>query len=178
MLPAVRTTSLVVERLADEVVVFDTVANQAHTLNRTAALVFGLADGRTPVAGIAAAVATELGTAPDESVVELALEQLGRAGLLEGVAPAARGISRRQAMRRLGIAGAAAALLPLVQTIAAPTPAMAASPGGGGGGGGGGPCSSVAGSPCLTNADCCGPLICVPTDDQDPTSPRTCQIDF
>jgi hypothetical protein len=177
MLPTARTASLVVERLGDEVVVFDALANRAHTLNRTAALVFGHADGRTPVATIAARVAAELGAEADEGVVTLALDQLGRAGLLEDGAPAGRAMTRRDAMRRLGVAGAAAALLPLVRTIAAPTPAMAASPGNGSGNGGGA-CANgggAIGTPCSSNADCCAPLTCV---ESDPGSPKTCQLDF
>lgn len=62
-------------------------------------------------------------------MVWLALDRLERARLLRArmTAPA-KGIMRRAVIRKLGLGGALAALLPVVTTIIAPTPAMGQSP--------------------------------------------------
>jgi hypothetical protein len=82
----------------------------------------------------------------DERVVWLALAQLRRSYLLEEPVDSAQwpqtimGMSRREAIRRIGIGAAIA--LPIVATITAPTPAQAGTCGG-------------AGNPCGTGTQCC-----------------------
>jgi hypothetical protein len=130
MLPVARKERLLVEDVGQEVVVYDQDSDQAHTLNRSAALVWRNCDGATTVAQMAAVLAAELGVPANEEIVWLALDRLDRAGLL-AERPArrpGRATSRREAMRRLG-AGAAMAMLalPAVATITAPLPAQAAS---------------------------------------------------
>lgn len=127
---------------ADEVLVYDLERHRAVCLNRAAACVWRHCDGGTDVAGLARALGEETGAAPAEEVVWLALEQLARDHLLAGdVAPPARAtrVTRRELIRRLGLA--AAASLPLVTSVAAPTPAQAASPLG-------------SGQPCTSSAQC------------------------
>ena len=147
--PRARTEGLVVRELAEEVLVYDLERHKAVCLNRTAALVWGRCDGRTGVAGLTRALGEELQRPVPEEVVWLALEQLGRGRLLcERVKrPADAGaMTRRELMRRLGLAAAFA--LPVVTAIVAPTPAQAAS------------CSPT-GGPCTTSAECCGGAPCV-----------------
>lgn len=147
--PSARTEGLVVRELAEEVLVYDLERHKAVCLNRAAAFVWGRCDGRTGVAALARALGGELRRPVPEEVVWLALEQLGRGNLLrERVKrPAnAEGMTRRELMRRLGLAAAFA--LPAVTSIVAPTPAQAAS------------CSPT-GGPCTTSADCCGGRPCV-----------------
>jgi Coenzyme PQQ synthesis protein D (PqqD) len=124
MNPAARKSGLVVRELPDEIVVYDLDRHRAHCLNRTAAAVFQAADGRHDVAGLAARLAREGGSV-DEDVVRMTLEQLAEAGLLErAVAPPSRaGVSRRDAVRKVGLG--AAVLLPLVTSILVPTAAEA-----------------------------------------------------
>jgi Coenzyme PQQ synthesis protein D (PqqD) len=127
MKPLARTEGLVVTELPDELLVYDLERHRAHCLNPTAALVFKHCDGRRSVAQIARILRRELDMDPpaDEGLVWLSLERLERARLLEErpAAPAAApGYSRRELVRRVGLA---AATLPVVATILAPTPAEA-----------------------------------------------------
>lgn len=124
MNPQARTKGLVVRDLSGEVIVYDLDRHQAHCLNSTAAAVFRHADGQHSRSQIA----THLGAAgrPGTDVVDLALEQLETAHLLENALPAetAAGLSRRDVVRRVGLG--AAVLLPLVTSVLAPTAAEAA----------------------------------------------------
>jgi hypothetical protein len=82
-----------------------------------------------------------------EEFVWLALEQLGGDGLLEARVrrpPALAGLSRRELIRRVGLAAVA---LPAVASIVAPTPADAAS-------------CLPQGAACNETAQCCGGLVC------------------
>lgn len=123
-----RSDDLIVKELGRELAIYDEREHRAHELNAAAASVWRHCDGEKSVPDIAAAMAAESGLPADEEIVELALDQLSRGGLLEEPwrrmqAPA----SRRQVIRRLGLVGATALLLPAVTTIVAPTRAMAQS---------------------------------------------------
>lgn len=126
MNPRARREGLVVRPLPDELVVYDVERHQAHCLNRTAALVFRRADGQHTVGDIAGALRRELKIPDTERLAWLALHRLDRAHLLDQVpAPLSglAGASRRDLLRRAGLA---AALLPAVASILAPTAAEAA----------------------------------------------------
>lgn len=123
-----RTDGLIVKELGQELAIYDEREHRAHELNATAASVWRHCDGESSIRDIAAAMAAESGLPADEEIVKLGIEQLSRGGLLEEIqsgfdAPT----SRRQVIRRLGLVGSAALLLPAVTTIVAPTRAMAAS---------------------------------------------------
>jgi hypothetical protein len=130
----------------DDVLVYDLQRDVGHCLNSTAAAAWKLCDGNNSPSQIARTLSRQLSTRVDEAVVLLALDQLADAHLLvEPVVPAKR-LSRRVAIRRIGIAAAIA--LPLITSVVAPTPAQAAS------------CLHN-NQPCATNAMCCSG-ICVP----------------
>jgi len=122
--PLQRTEGLVVRELSGELIVYDRQRHQAHCLNPTAAHVFRLCDGRTTVEELARRLGQELGGPAHLDLVWLSLQRLERAHLLEPLeAPAGvRRQSRRELVRRLGLA---AAVLPVVATVLAPTPAQA-----------------------------------------------------
>jgi len=126
MNPVARKNGLVVRELSGEVVVYDLERHEAHCLNATAAAVFQAADGRRSLAQIARHLAGTVEPGADEELVGLALDQLALARLLEQEpeAPRPGGVSRREAIRRVGIG--AAVVLPLVTSVLAPTPAEAA----------------------------------------------------
>lgn len=131
-LPTARRAGLLVRELADEVLVYDARRHRAHCLNRTAALVWRSCDGRTPVSAIAERVSRRVSAPVAEDVVWLALDQLAESDLLSPAAAAAAArpappgrVSRRVMLRRLG--AAAAVMLPLVTSVASPTPAQAQS---------------------------------------------------
>lgn len=141
--PHARSEGIVVRELPDEILVYDLERHKAICLNRTAALVWKHCDGRTSVAAISRRVGKELGQRVSEEIVWLALDQLGRDKLLRervGRPVALAGMSRRELMRRVGVAAVVA--LPLVTSIVAPTPAQAAS------------CLPT-GAACTTGAQCC-----------------------
>jgi hypothetical protein len=119
--PKSRHDGLLIDHVGDETIVYDEQRQEAHSLNRTASLVWERSDGAHSVPELAAVVGTELGIDANESLVEYALEELSRVNLLD--AP----VSRRDAVRRLTVAGAAVIAIPVVLSIAAPSPAMAAS---------------------------------------------------
>jgi hypothetical protein len=125
MKPVARKSGLVVRELPDEVLVYDSDRHRAHCLNRTAAIVFRNADGRRSVSELAALLGTEGPEGARETLVGMALERLAEAHLLEDepVAVSASRPSRRDVVRRVGLA---AALLPVVASVLAPTPAEAA----------------------------------------------------
>jgi hypothetical protein len=116
----------VVRQLADELLVYDLKTNKAHCLNRIAAEVWVLCDGKTTVAEIVRKVGEIATPSVDKAVVELALGRLQKAGLIEqdssGFEPTIP--SRRVALRKMATAVLA---LPLVTTIRVPTAAQAAS---------------------------------------------------
>lgn len=121
MKPNAREKGLVVQDLADETLVYDLERHKAHCLNRTAAAVWRLCDGKRDEAALARLLEKDLGTA-DEDVVRLALRDLGRARLLQEPVAADARLSRRRLIQRLGEAVA----LPLVVSIVSPTAAQAA----------------------------------------------------
>ena len=125
-----RTEKLIVKELEGDVAVYDEREHRAHELNATAAAVWRRCDGETPLAEIAEEIAAESELPADEEIVRMALDQLSRAGLLEQAGQRFEALtSRRQVIKRLGLAGAAALMLPAVTTVVAPTRAMAQSGG-------------------------------------------------
>lgn len=129
--PRARQQKLLVREMASgETIVYDREGHEAHCLNRTSGMVWARCDGRSTVSEIAAAVTMELDEAFGEELVEVALAELDEAGLLEvGLEEGAGGLvfTRRQAMGRLGKGVLIAALVPVITTILAPTPAAAGS---------------------------------------------------
>ncbi len=152
MRPLARRADVLVRELSDELVVYDLGRHEAHCLNRTAAVVFRLADGTRTTGEIAAALGEEGDPAEREAVVRLALDQLAGLGLVDpgaGTVEEASAVhARREVLRRLG--AGAALLLPAVVSTLAPTPAAAASctsncvgqPDGT-------PCNCASGPPCI-----------------------------
>jgi hypothetical protein len=126
MRPRARTRGLVVERLAEETLVYDLERHRAHCLNRTASLVWEACNGRNNQDRIARHL-SRLRLPASAALVETALCRLHRAHLLEPgsfLPPSgAERLTRREAVRRLGIA---AALVPAVTGIVAPMAQAAA----------------------------------------------------
>lgn len=141
-LPKARQEKIVIKQIADEVLVYDCARDKAHCLNPSAAAVWQRCDGQTTVSEIARLIATD-SEPVNESIVWLALGELHRSHLLEepqGLPQAMLGMSRREAVRRIGLGAAIA--LPLVASITAPTTVQAGS------------CKHN-NSTCGTNSECC-----------------------
>jgi Coenzyme PQQ synthesis protein D (PqqD) len=156
--PKARSENLIVEELDGEVLVYDIDRDRAHCLNSTAALVWKLCNGRRTPSDIARELqrATQkpdtknsrraLKASPAEGTAELvwlALDQLSRDHLLDKetfTTSRVPLISRREAIRRVGIGAAIA--IPVVASITAPTAVQAGS-------------CKPSGAACGTGAQCC-----------------------
>ena len=127
MKPSAR-NDLAICHVRDEVVVYDFRNHQARCLNRTAAAVFELCDGRRTPRQIAAALSQTLGAECDEEVVAMALAQLDDGQLLDPPLGAARtDVGRRRLLKKMALTAGLSIALPAVWSIVAPTPAFAAS---------------------------------------------------
>lgn len=141
--PRARRDNITVQRIEDEVLLFDAQHDAAHVLNRPAAFVWQSADGVHTIGEIAQAMTVEFGMPADVQTVRYALEQLDKKQLLDNTERprfTTRPMSRRQF---LGRAAAGVALLAVVTSIVTPTPAHAQSG-----------CVGEGGA-CSTNGDCC-----------------------
>jgi hypothetical protein len=117
--PLARADELVVEEVGDELLVYDQTNECAHSLGVAAARVWRACDGERS----AKALSTELDM--DADTVRRALEELEECNLLDDGQPLT-GITRREATLKGAKLGAAAASAPLIYSILAPVPAMAA----------------------------------------------------
>jgi hypothetical protein len=142
--PEARSEGLVVQHLAEEVLVYDQDRHKAHCLNQTAAMVWKECDGRRSVPEIAVKLSRELKGEVEQEVVWLAIEQLSRTHLLkERVGGGKVDASRREVMKRIGIGAAVA--LPAVTSILSPKAAEAAN-------------CRPSGAVCTASAQCCSGL--------------------
>ena len=114
------------EQLGDEASVYDWARAQVHALNPTAAWVWRLCDGATSRDAIAAALRVEMGIPEADAVVDLTLKQLARVHLLE-LPVELRGDRSAPTRRWLLGRGVAAAMLPAIYSIVAPSPVDAQS---------------------------------------------------
>lgn len=147
--PRARSTDLIVQELPDELMIYDARDKKVNCLNRAAASVWRQCDGERTVAELARRVSAELGTPFDAAAVWYTLRQLDRRGLLDArlaVPPAVKKMTRREAVRALGLAAAVG--VPLITSMVVPPSTHAQS---GGGGGGACPAGQTA---CTTDADC------------------------
>jgi len=119
--PVARKTGLVIQEMADEVLVYDLNTNKAHCLNQTAAKVWMACDGKTSVGDIAAS----FGKGSNEDLVWLAIDQLNENDLLESqLASKFAGQSRRDVIKKIGLASVVA--IPVIASLVAPQDALAA----------------------------------------------------
>jgi hypothetical protein len=120
-----RRTTTHVETLRGELCIYEWTTKTVHALNPAAARVWEMCDGVTTVDEMIAAVRRDLNAPGATAIVEHALAQFERAGLLEpgtGILSAPV-VSRRALLRRIGVAAA----IPVVTSIVAPTPLAAQS---------------------------------------------------
>lgn len=128
-LPLARLEEIITKRIDGELLVYNRLRDEAHCPNETAAAIWKRCDGRTTPDEIAELLSTETGSTIDEKLIWLGLDELRRKHLLTETEDqperATRGLtlSRREAIRRIGLGAAIA--LPVIVTITAPTPAQA-----------------------------------------------------
>jgi len=123
--PSARKTGLVVQEMPDEVLVYDLDSNRAHCLNKSAALVWRSCDGTRTASEIAHLFESESGQKVTEDFVWLAIDQLSENALLESaIKPSFGGQSRRQVIKKIGLASMVA--IPVIASLVAPPSALAA----------------------------------------------------
>ena len=143
MIPLARTNNLLISQVGEEVIVYDRERDTAHCLNAMAARVWHYCDGQNTVEDIAQLLEEDLEVSADEDVdwrglVWLTLEELERFYLIQEYlsqpissevqsADALR-VSRRKMIKTATLVGgfALGSMFPLVKSIVAPYPAMAA----------------------------------------------------
>ena len=123
-----RVVGLQVERVADEILAVRSGTLKAHSLNRSAAAVFDLCDGKASKSEMAAEIRRRTGLPADKEIVALALAELVDAGLVVVDDPEPPStVSRRSFVRRLSLSAAAVMMPLVVETILVP-PAAAQGP--------------------------------------------------
>ena len=143
-LPVARDEGLLIEHVADEVVVYDADSKEAHCLSPLPAVVFTHSDGYRTVEQLAEVASVKLSEEVTAERVVEAIAQLDERDLLKG------GISRRQMLRKSAIAGGVVTAAPLISSVFAPA-ALAANSA---------TCGPLLCCPCCTGSgfnkdDCC-----------------------
>ena len=146
-LPLARTQGIVTKEVDGEVLVYDRERDKAHCLNPSAGALWRLCDGKTSPLDLVKSLEQQTGARVNENVIWLGLEDLRRNHLLEESVAwpeqmiAAKGMTRREAVRRIGVGAAIA--LPMVMSITAPTAVQAAAS-----------CDPRC-RPCKSDSECC-----------------------
>jgi len=128
MTPIARKENLIVQELADELLVYDLNSHKAICLNRTSAMIWLNCDGKRTVTEIAEIVGTKLGKPVNDAFVWFALDQLTKSDLVEPLAESSsyfEGLTRREIIKRIGLATGIA--LPIVSSLTAPMAVQAQS---------------------------------------------------
>ena len=143
MRPIARKDELVIQELAEEVLVYDLRVNKALCLNQTSALIWQNCDGEKNISEIVGDVEKQLGYVLGEEVVWFALSQLEKENLLandERLPDRFDGLSRRDVIKKIGLTSMVA--LPVISSMIAPMAVHAQS------------CVGTD-SPCTASAQCC-----------------------
>ncbi len=117
---AYQRSGLIVEKVCDELVIFNQERNEANALNAAATVVFELCNGTNEVDDMVQAMkANDILPATDDAVL-LILGELEDAHLVEIVERPQEKTGRRDILKRVGAGAMAAVLLPVITTITAP----------------------------------------------------------
>jgi hypothetical protein len=121
-LPLARSADIVVQSIGKEILIYDLITHKAYNLNETSSIVYQACDGKTSFDELRRKHSFT------DDLIFLALDQLKEDNLVETdssfVSPFT-GMSRREAIRRVGLASMIA--LPVISSLVAPTAAMAQS---------------------------------------------------
>jgi hypothetical protein len=157
-------TGLLKHSVDDQELIYDSRSDRVHLLDPTTACVLTLLqEGGWTREGLVLEVSSRLGVPANAELLPLAIDALRSADLLEpsddAIVPLVD-VNRRELLKKVGLAGAAALLVPSIVTFTA-TPGYAQTSGAG---------SLAAGQPCsATPGQQCGPgLYCYPSN------PGTC----
>jgi hypothetical protein len=119
-LPVARNENIVVQNAGKELLVYDLLTNKAYCLNETSKIVFEACDGKTSFDELRSRYKLT------DDYVYFALDELRRENLIAGdYVSTFNGVSRREAIRRVGLASLIA--LPVISSLLAPRAAHAQS---------------------------------------------------
>lgn len=151
-LPRIR-PGLLRHELDGQVLIYDAREDRVHLLDTTTGHVFELLQeaGKTHDS-IVSELGSRMNSIESESLLQLSLDELRKADLLDDAAtavPALSDISRRDLLRKVSLAGAAAVLIPAIATLTATSAYAQAS-------------CLASGATCLDagGLPCCHPLAC------------------
>lgn len=119
--PKARSKDLVILARAGETLVYDMVSNEAHCLNETASFIWNQCSGEASVDDISRSVEKQFGRRAGE-IVSFGIRQLNQRNLLSSGGLTAQMPSRREAIKRMGLASAVA--VPMILSIVAPANAL------------------------------------------------------
>lgn len=142
-LPTSRNENIVVQRLRDEMMIYDLTIDKAYCLNETSAIIYQNCNGATTFDELKSRYKLT------DELIYLTLDKLRGENLLdenESYASPLAGVSRREVIRRAGLGSLAA--LPVISALVAPPAANAAS--------GFAPGSRSLRQTCNTSTDCAG----------------------
>jgi PqqD family protein of HPr-rel-A system len=123
---AAQKANLRIEWTGREATVVDEQRGTTHALNATAAAVLELCDGNASVAKIARQLAADTGEQRNELLVEQAIEDLARAGLVDiEKSQAEEPMTRRKLISAAGAVAAAVVVVPVVGGMMRPSSARA-----------------------------------------------------
>ena len=118
--PKTRGDNIVIQKVEDEMLIYDLTTNEAFCLNETSALVYELCDGDRLVDEIAFEMSRQIETPIDADFVWFAVVQLAERGLLKrGEIENVSGMSRRKLIRKIGLTSLA--VLPMIGLVVAPS---------------------------------------------------------
>ncbi len=142
--PKGRKSSLVVQELNNEIMIYDITENKALCLNETSAIVWQACDGNNTISEITLILTEKLGKSANEDLVWLAIEQLKKENLIENsneLRSPFLGMSRRDVIKKVGLGTMIA--FPIVASLTAPIGIQAGS------------CININSTPCTVAGDCC-----------------------
>ncbi len=116
-----RKNDIVIQKIDDELLIYDLISNKAFCLNYSAAVIWEGCDGKSSIAAITRNAGKKLNTTLPQEFVTFALTQMVENGLIDlgsGDPVLFDRMSRRNLVRKLGLASAVA--IPLIASIVAP----------------------------------------------------------
>jgi len=148
-IPRVR-PGLLRHSMDDQILVYDPREDKVHLLNPTTACVLDLLqEGGWSEERMRDEVARRMNIEPSAELISLSFDELRKSNLLNtSAAPIApvSDLARREMLRKVGLAGAAALLIPVITTLTA-TPAAAVCTG-----------LKTAGQACTLGSECCSTI--------------------
>jgi len=146
--PVARRNGLVVKKIDNETLVYDTNRQAVHCLNQNAALIWEHCDGNRSVDELSCLFdsSADLSRNQKQQIIWIALKELSKSRLLEAPieeSNATKGLSRRQMIKVAGITAIVA--IPIVSRMVAPTAAQAST-------------CQASGQLCTISAECCSGL--------------------